>query len=61
MLADAAFGVGTHAVRWEVRDAAGAQVPAGIAFVRLETAEGRRTRRLLVASGEAAGGVAWSR
>ncbi len=48
-LADGEFASGTHAVRWDLRDAAGAGVPAGLVFVRLETPAGTRTRRLLVA------------
>jgi hypothetical protein len=47
-LADAEFAAGAHAFRWDLRDAAGAGVPAGLVFVRLETAAGTRTRRLLV-------------
>jgi hypothetical protein len=47
-LADGGFAAGTHAVRWDLRDASGAAMPAGLVFVRLETPAGTRTRRLLV-------------
>jgi hypothetical protein len=47
-LADGEFAAGTHAVRWDLREASGADVPAGLVFVRLDTFPGTCTRRLLV-------------
>jgi hypothetical protein len=47
-LADGMFAAGGHAVRWDLRDSAGARVAAGLVFVRLETAQGALVRRLTV-------------
>ncbi len=41
------FSAGSHAVRWDGRTASGAQVPAGVYFVRLVTADGSRGGRLV--------------
>jgi hypothetical protein len=48
ILANGEFGAGTHDVPWDLHDAAGARVRAGLVFVRLETRDGERTQRLLV-------------
>jgi hypothetical protein len=45
-LAQRTFAPGPHAVRWEGRDGAGREVPAGVYFVRLVTARGADVRRL---------------
>ena len=41
---------GTHAVTWDERDARGRRVAPGIYFLRLESSEGARTARLVIAS-----------
>ena len=48
-LAEGDFAAGAHARAWDLRDAAGARLPAGLVFVRLETPGGTLTRRLLIA------------
>jgi hypothetical protein len=47
-LADREFDAGHHTVNWDLRDDAGAPVPAGLVFARLSTPTGALTRRLLV-------------
>jgi hypothetical protein len=47
-LADGAFAAGEHTLHWDLRDRAGAPVPAGLCFLRLETPGAAVVRRLLV-------------
>lgn len=47
-LLDGPTAAGSHDVRWNGRDADGARAPAGIYFVRLATATGERTTRLVL-------------
>lgn len=42
------FAAGRHSARWDLRDSAGSRVSTGLVFVRLETAAGARTRRMIV-------------
>jgi hypothetical protein len=44
---EGALAAGFHSVTWDAR-AQGEPVPAGIYFYRLDTAEGTRSRKLLV-------------
>jgi hypothetical protein len=48
-LVDASVPAGPHAVSWDARDDAGRQLPAGEYWMRLVTAEGTRTRAVVVA------------
>ncbi len=47
-LADRDFTAGSHLLDWDLRDDAGRAVPPGLVFVRLESAHGTRTQRVLV-------------
>lgn len=47
-IAEGAFAAGAHAVAWSPCDATGAPVRAGLLLLRLESASGTRTTRLLV-------------
>ncbi len=47
-LVDAALPAGSHAVSWDGRDDAGARVPAGSYWMKLVTADGTRSRPLIV-------------
>jgi hypothetical protein len=40
---------GRHTLRWEGRDASGAELPSGVYFLRLETAGQVEARRLVIA------------
>lgn len=46
-LLDEARGVGRHTIAWRGEDASGAPLAAGIYLLRLETAEGAATRKLV--------------
>jgi hypothetical protein len=48
-LADRAFPAGYTELRWDGRDDSGRRLPAGVYFVRLETDEIVRHRRVLLA------------
>lgn len=48
-LADRDYAAGSYSVTWDLRDDAGRPVSPGLVFVRLETAEGARGARVLVA------------
>ncbi|MBU1495113.1 MAG: T9SS type A sorting domain-containing protein, partial [Actinobacteria bacterium] len=47
-LADRRFGPGDHALQWNGRDAAGRPAPSGVYFVRLATAGGGRTEKMML-------------
>jgi len=47
-LVDRTYDAGTHTLHWDLRDHAGARVPAGLVFARLATPDGVLTRRVLV-------------
>ena len=49
LVADGALSAGVHQVSWTGSDGAGCLVPAGVYFVRLETAAGTRSTRIAVA------------
>jgi len=46
-LHDGLLPAGAHSVRWDGRDARGADMPAGVYFYRLDGPSGPRTRKLL--------------
>jgi hypothetical protein len=46
-LFDGSLSAGPHAFRWDGRDAAGARAPSGLYFVRLQSAAGSVSRRLV--------------
>lgn len=48
-LAQREFPAGYAQLRWDGRDDRGGRVPSGVYFIRLQTSEGVRTRRVLVA------------
>ncbi len=48
VLADGERGAGRHHVTWRGRDAGGRVVPSGAYYVRLETATGRDTRKVML-------------
>jgi hypothetical protein len=43
------LAAGEHQARWEARDDGGRPIATGLYFVRLETAGGARSRRVVVA------------
>jgi hypothetical protein len=47
-LADGEFTAGAHPIRWDMRGADGSAVPAGLCFLRMETAVGTRVQRVAV-------------
>ncbi len=48
-LAEGTASAGRHAVRWDGRDAAGRQLPAGVYFVRLDLAGHQEARKIVLA------------
>jgi hypothetical protein len=49
VLAEGVQSAGRHTLRWEGRDASGAELPTGVYFLRLETAGQVEARRLVIA------------
>jgi len=47
-LQDGAMPAGEHLHQWDGRDDRGAEVPAGVYFIRLQTTSGARTQRLTI-------------